>query len=148
MSLIRALVAKRIQDPRLTEEMGRLIMRTRRIVWSTAARRLDEAGESMLAWNLLACIVRTGARTQRELAATVAQHPAGVCRLVEELEQQGFVRRERDADDRRKMIVDITSAGKRRFEALRPSVLASVEQALKPLSAAERRTLRDLLTKL
>jgi MarR family 2-MHQ and catechol resistance regulon transcriptional repressor len=128
--------------------MGQLIMRSRRLVWATVSRKLEDAGESIFTWNVLACIIRNGPRTQRELAETIAQHPAGVCRLVEELESQGLVKRERDADDRRKVNVQVTTAGRRWFEAFLPGVLESVEQALKPLSEPERKKLRDLLKKL
>jgi DNA-binding MarR family transcriptional regulator len=135
-------------DQRLIEEVGRLIVRARRVVWLAASRRLETAGESMLAWNLIGTIIRYGVGTQRELADTIAQHPAGVCRLVEDLETRGFVKRARDSGDRRKVNVRVTPTGRRHFETLRPEVMRAVEVALGPLSLAERRTLRNLLRKM
>jgi DNA-binding MarR family transcriptional regulator len=137
-----------VSDHRLIEEVGRLLMRARRMVWSAAARHLEATGESMLAWNLIGCIIRYGASTQRELAETIAQHPAGVCRLVEELESRGLVKCARDVTDRRKINVRVTAAGRRHFETLRPGVVGSVEVALSRLTPIERRTLRDLLGKM
>jgi DNA-binding MarR family transcriptional regulator len=131
----------------LTEELGMLIAQTRRRVWNTAARRLEEVGDSSLAWRLLAHLARSGRLTQSELANLSAQHPAGVSRLLDELEKQGCVSRARDPGDRRRVYVVISARGKRRFEARLPDVNEAVEQVLGPLSEAERRVLRDLLRK-
>ncbi len=141
-------LAKTLASSRsLTEDLGMLIAQTRRRVWTTAARRLEEAGDSYLPWKLLAHIRRSGQMTQSELAALMAQHPAGVSRLLDELEKQGCVSRRRDPGDRRRVYVVISARGKRRFEARLPDVIKAVDQALEPLSESERRLLRDLLRK-
>jgi len=132
----------------LVEELGMLIGRTRRVVWTNAARRLETAGETVLAWQLLSHLVREGKSTQSELAAGVAQHPAGVSRLLEDLEKQGYVLRRRDSKDRRRVYVEASARGKRRFQEGLPEIVAAVDQALEPLSESERRVLRDLLRKM
>lgn len=131
----------------LTEELGMLIAQTRRKVWTTASRRLEEAGESYLPWKLLAHLARSGQLTQSELAVLTAQHPAGVSRLLDDLEKQGYVSRNRDPSDRRRVYVGLSARGKRRFEARLPHVIEAVDHALEPLSEPERRLLRDLLRK-
>jgi DNA-binding MarR family transcriptional regulator len=124
-----------------------LISKTRKMVWMNATRQLEQSGDSMLAWQLLAHLVRMGRRTQTEVAVALAQHPAGVSRLIDELERQGYVARSRDHADRRRVYVEATSLGRKRFRAILPEVLRGVDQALEPLSEAERRRLRDLLRK-
>lgn len=124
-----------------------LIAQTQRRVWTTAARRLEGAGDSSLSWKLLAHLVRRGQLTQSELAVLTAQHPAGVSRLLDELEKEGYVSRRRDPGDRRRVHVVVSARGKRRFEARRPDVMEAVDHALGPLSESERRLLRDLLRK-
>lgn len=131
----------------LTEELGMLIARTRRMVWTNATRRLEARGESMLAWQLLGDLVRSGKRTQVELSEAVAQHPAGVSRLLDELEKGGYVMRSRDPGDRRCVHVMASTRGKRRYRAVLAEVMSAVDQALEPLSKAERQKLRDLLHK-
>jgi len=131
----------------LVEELGMLLSRTRRLVWINATRRLEQLGESMLAWQLLAHLVRGGKSTQTELAVAISQHPAGVSRLLDELEKRGDVLRSRDPRDRRKIHVGVTSRGRRRFETALPEVARAAEQAFEPLSDIERRLLRDLLRK-
>jgi DNA-binding MarR family transcriptional regulator len=140
--------AKPLHHPSgLVEELGMLIGRTRRIVWTNAARRLDASGETVLAWQLLSHLVREGKSTQTALAAAVAQHPAGVSRLLDDLEKQGYVLRRRDPQDRRRMYVEASARGKRRFQEGLPEIVAAVDQALEPLGESERRLLRDLLRK-
>ena len=124
-----------------------LIGRTRRIVWTNAARHLEASGETVLAWQLLSHLVREGRCTQTELAAGVAQHPAGVSRLLDELDKQGYVLRRRDPQDRRRMCVEASARGKRRFQEGLPEIVAAVDQVLQPLRESERRLLRDLLRK-
>jgi DNA-binding MarR family transcriptional regulator len=113
-----------------------------------ATRRLEACGESMLAWQLLGDLVRSGKRTQIELSLAVAQHPAGVSRLLDALEKGGFVSRRRDPGDRRCVHVVASASGKRRYRAALHEVMRAVDQALEPLSGPERRRLRDLLHKI
>ena len=40
----------RSQSRALVEELGMLIAKARRMVWTNATRRLEESGDSMLAW--------------------------------------------------------------------------------------------------
>lgn len=140
--------AKRLtRSPSLIEELGTLIGRTRRVVWTNAARQLEASGETVLAWQLLSHLVREGKSTQSAAAAAVGQHPAGVSRLLDDLEKQGFVLRKRDPQDRRRMYVEASARGKRRFQESLPAIVAAVGQALEPLGESERRLLRDLLRK-
>jgi MarR family transcriptional regulator for hemolysin len=124
-----------------------LIGRTRRIVWTNVGRRMESSGETVLAWQILSHLVREGKSTQTALAASVAQHPAGVSRLLDDLEKQGYVVRRRDPKDRRRMHVEASARGKRRFREALPDVVTAVDQALEPLGGPERRLLRDLLRK-
>jgi MarR family transcriptional regulator, lower aerobic nicotinate degradation pathway regulator len=132
----------------LNEELGRLLSRARRALWSGSARRLEARGESVLAWQLLNQLQRWGPATQREIAERAAQHPTGVSRLLDELERGGYVRRHRDPADRRKVRVQITPPGIARLEQSRPQVTAAVDEVLGPLTLAERQALRSLLGKI
>lgn len=132
----------------LLYDVGSLIVRARRLVWTAAARELEAHGLSMPTWVLLANLIRTGPATQREIADATGQHPAGVSRLVNELEAQKLVRRRRDDDDHRRAHVEITAAGRSFCRAARPHVLGALRSALGPVSVAEQRALRTLLLKL
>jgi DNA-binding MarR family transcriptional regulator len=131
----------------LVEDLGMLVAKTRRMVWTNATRTLEETGDSMLSWQLLSLLVRGGKQTQTEVSVALAQHPAGVSRLLDDLEKQGYVARRRDPEDRRRVYVEATPRGQRRFRVALPTVLRGVEKAFEPLSQAERRALRGLLLK-
>ena len=112
------------------------------------SRRLEENGYSMIAWVLIGHISRFGPATQRDIAAGSGQHPAGVSRVVDELEEAGLVRRRRDAKDRRRVSVEPTRKGMAQWEAAKPLVMDAMNEALSPLTKEEQRALRKLLRKL
>jgi DNA-binding MarR family transcriptional regulator len=141
------LVKLRPRTETLVEELGMLIAKARKMVFAAAMRQLDEAGESMLAWQVLAVLVKHGKQTQGELAVALAQHPAGISRLLDDLEKQGYVARCRDSEDRRRVHVEATARGERRYRSILPEVIRGVDHALEPLTDSERRVLRDLLRK-
>lgn len=132
----------------LTDELGWLIARSRRLVFRHANERLERFGASMFQWPLLRRVVQQGALSQLELARQTAQHPAAVCRSLEEMERRKLVRRKRDARDRRRMVVSATPRGRAIFARLHPEVCAGADEALRTLSRAERTELRALLRKL
>jgi DNA-binding MarR family transcriptional regulator len=131
----------------LSGELGLLVARMRRIVLTGAQARLSAMGESLPAWQILSRLVREGAHSQRDLAETTAQNPAGISRLVDDLEARGEVERRRDTVDRRKLQVAVTPAGRRRYDEIYPRIVESIDEAVAVLSLAERRTLRALLRK-
>src|SRR5262249_57314690 len=79
----------------VAEGVGMLIIRCRRLLWSVAARHLDEVGESMHLYRLLSQLARNGPAPQRDLAEATAQHAAAISRMVDELEGAGLIRRRR-----------------------------------------------------
>src|SRR5256885_16602857 len=87
----------------LAEDLGILVAKVRRAVWARASGRLESMGESMLTYHVLACLVKHGPKTQNELATATAQHPAGICRLLSDLEEGELVKRKRDASAMRKV---------------------------------------------
>lgn len=131
--------------PSLPEEIASGIVRVRRRMMAEADRRLGERGESVVTWQVLSALQRCGPSAQNELAQHIGQHPTGMSRLLEELEQARLVRRARDRVDRRKILVEPTARGRTFLKQGRPLVDAAVEEVLAPLALAERRTLRDLL---
>lgn len=130
------------------DELGMLIGRSRRKVFTRAAAVLEERQESMLVWQVLNRLRREGPMTQCELAFQTAQHPAGISRLLDVLERDALVLRTRDPEDRRKLRVELTAKARQKLDDMDPHVAAAAEEVFAPLSRAERRALRDLLRKL
>lgn len=129
----------------LAEELYRHINRTKRLLWTAAAHKLEQGGESIFIWQVLCFLVRNGPQTQRDLAYANAQHPAGLSRLLDELEADGLIVRTVDPKDRRRSLVRATPKGKTRFESASPHVWEAVNEALAPLTPKQRVGLRELL---
>jgi DNA-binding MarR family transcriptional regulator len=136
------------RERRLAAEIGALLARSRRQVFQSARRRLEAQGESIFVWRLLAYLADEGPSIQAELADATAQHPASISRLVDELEEAGMVRRRRDGEDRRRVMVEATAAGRARYEALYDEAIAAVEESIAPLDGEERQQLASLLGKI
>ena len=130
---------------RASAELVRLVGQTRRRLWIAAARALAARGESIVAWSLVNRIAELGPLTQRELADASAQHPAGVSRQLDELERTGLTARVTDPADRRRRRVELTAAGVRWFQQMRPLVSAATAPVLAVLRPAERRVLTAML---
>ncbi|MCA1828386.1 MAG: MarR family winged helix-turn-helix transcriptional regulator [Myxococcales bacterium] len=133
------------QDRLLTDEIGRGIMRVRRLIFTEAGKRLQAERQSMLAWQALAYLDHLGMMPQVALAEGLGQHAAGISRLVQDLVRDRLVSRKKAVNDRRVVLVKLSRKGKARLEAGRPLVEDAVEQILDPLDRYDRRMLRNLL---
>jgi DNA-binding MarR family transcriptional regulator len=131
--------------PALSEDIARGIVRVKKRLIAEADRRLAERGEGVFAYQVLSVLQRGGPCAQNELAESLGQHPAGISRLLDDIEEARLVRRTRDAADRRRLVVAITARGRGLLARHRPLVDAAVEHVLAPLARSERQTLRDLL---
>src|SRR5437764_273068 len=120
-------------DRLLTEEIGRGIMRVRRMIISEAGRRLQSQRQTILAWQALAYLDHLGMMAQVALAEGLGQHAAGISRLVNDLVRERLVSRKKAARDRRVVLVKLSRRGKARLEAGRPLVESAVDHVLDPL---------------
>src|SRR5215204_5558152 len=68
-------------------------------------------------FHLLGLLHDRGAMTQRELGALMHVDPSILVTLLNPLETDGYVSRERDPADRRRHVVRLTAAGRRHFES-------------------------------
>ena len=68
-------------------------------------------------FQLLGLLHDHGAMGQRELGGTMGVVPSILVTLLNPLEADGFVSRERDPEDRRRHVVTLTAAGQRHFDS-------------------------------
>jgi DNA-binding MarR family transcriptional regulator len=99
----------------------------------------------MPVWEVIAQLERLGSTCQQALARSMATNPSRISRLLDGLEKDGTVARQRDRFNRRKVTVGLTAAGRARFRRMRPLVLRAMERTLAPLGPNQRRRLADLL---
>ncbi len=80
-----------------------------------------------------------------ELARAIDHNPGAMTRLLDRLEQQGYLSRRPVAGDRRALRIELTSSGAALSQQLRASADRAAEHALRTLSARERDQFIDLL---
>ena len=85
--------------------------------------------------------------SQQQLGEILCMDANNTVLLLNELEDDGLVRRERDPDDRRRHIVRLTEQGSRAFSAALRSRESLEDEVLAALSPEERETLHQLLAK-
>ena len=81
-----------------------------------------------------------------ELSTRMSCDPSSATGIVDRLERKGLVTRAADENDRRAKRVQLTPEGRRLLRRIERTVMAS-RPSIAALTDAERRDLRDLLTK-
>ena len=79
--------------------------------------------------------------TQGEIADTLGYDRSHLVGLLDELEEKGFVERQRDPGDRRRQLVSLTAAGKEMLGELRMIAKRVEKEFLAPLDAEQKRAL-------
>lgn len=126
----------------------------------TAARKLfrqfevqtADHGLSAAQWRLLGHLLREGPSTQVALADLLDVEPISVSRLIDRMEQGGWLRREAHPDDRRARIIVASDKARSTAPGVKAIAEALSAQALEGLTDDERRiflsALRQVATNL
>jgi MarR family 2-MHQ and catechol resistance regulon transcriptional repressor len=108
------------------------------------------AGEGLTLGQLavLEALLHLGPMHQRALGQKVLRSDANVTTVLDNLAGAGLIVRQRSGADRRRVVVSLTPAGRRRIEQVFPAHVRRVTAALGVLSAAEQDELARLCRKL
>ncbi len=119
------------------------LLRTASVVGRALARVVEPAGLSLAQYNVLRILRGAGSAGLATLAVRdrMIEEGAAITRLLDKLEQAGYVRRERGAPDRRQVICYLTDRGRKLVATLDRSVDDADEAAVAMLDP-------DLLTQL
>ncbi len=99
-------------------------------------------------FQLLGLLDDHGPMGQRELGQAMATDPSILVTLLNPLEVDGLVARNRDPADRRRHVVTLTAAGKRRLDRAAEAQREAEDAIFAGLSSEQRAQLRDLLVAL
>lgn len=97
---------------------------------------------------VLEALYHLGSLTQGDISGKVLKSGSNMTTVIDNLERDGLVRRERDVDDRRVIHVHLTEHGTRKVEAVLPGHVAALVEEFSVLSASEQETLGALCKKL
>jgi DNA-binding MarR family transcriptional regulator len=86
--------------------------------------------------------------SQSEIGAAMGIDPSGLIATIDDLEERGWLERRKDPRDRRRNVVVLTEAGTAMLSEGRAAAFERAKELTAPLSAKERRALRDLLAKI
>ena len=97
---------------------------------------------------VLEALYHLGPLTQGEVGSKILKSTSNITTVIDNLEQAGLVRRERDIKDRRVIHVHLTEAGSGKLETVLPGHVAALVEEFSVLSASEQQTLGELCRKL
>jgi len=113
-------------------------------------RRFDEkskgTGLTRAQWQLLARLSTNEGINQAGMADMMDMEPMSVCRLVDRMEENGWVLRKPDPADRRARRLYLTPKARPALETMKPVVTEVMDKAMDGLSPAERKQLFAALT--
>jgi DNA-binding MarR family transcriptional regulator len=111
-------------------------------------RVLAEYGLKPRQLRILDLLADRGPIGQRELAGLMGIDHSILVHLLNPLEADKLIKRERDKADRRRHIITVTAAGKRRLAQGDQAFQDAEDAYFAPLSDEERRQLDDMLSRL
>lgn len=107
---------------------------------------LDHHGLTVITWRVLAVIAHFGPVSAKEVAAHTSTDAFFVSRAIDQLVKLDFVRRDVDPQDRRKLLLQLTTKGKRVHRKMECSVNAIEEHVLSDMTQAQRAMVNEALS--
>lgn len=124
-----------------TDKLGLLIHDAQRLIRKRFEERAAGYGLSSAQWRLLARVSKEEGIAQARLAELLEIEPISVSRLLDRMEEGGWIERRADASDRRVRMVFPTEKSRRAFADIKNVAGEIYEEALAGLSPEQRRTL-------
>jgi MarR family transcriptional regulator, transcriptional regulator for hemolysin len=124
-----------------TNTLGFLLHDASRLLRRRFEARAQDFGLSSAQWRLLVHLAREGSASQARIADLLEIEPISVSRLVDRMEQGGWVERGSDPNDRRVRLLEPSAKALAAFEGLREMAGRIYEQAMAGMSAEDRAAL-------
>jgi len=122
-----------------------LLSRIGRIAKSDATARCMELGMDLPHVGVLALLEEGAPTTQAAIADTLGIDRSQLVGELDELEELGWVERQRDPHDRRRQLVSLTAKGRKQIAGFRATAARIEDEFLAPLDATQREALHKLL---
>ena len=138
----------RVRDFRSEGCIGYLVSR----IYATNRAQLEAEFEgediSFTQWRVLMCMRDDMANTAADLSRELAHDKGSMTRIIDQLEERGFIQRQRDKDDRRLVFLTLTAAGLATVNRLIPKLVNYYNDLLEDFSPQDVQLLTQLLTRL
>ncbi|MFZ3493960.1 MarR family winged helix-turn-helix transcriptional regulator [Streptomyces sp. 5.8] len=133
---------------RLRELPSRLLSQASAHATRLVTEGLSGADARTWHYATLAALEEFGPASQAALSGRTDIHRSDLVAVINELAERELVERTPDPADRRRNVITLTAAGRRRLRKLEQLLAAAQEELLSPLSAPEREQLVALLGRL
>ncbi len=124
------------------------LMRAAESVTARIHRHLSSTGLTISQFAVLEALYQLGPLSQREIGKKILRSSGNITMVIDNLEKNGLVRRERHEADRRFFIVHLTDKGYHLINKIFPPHAAVIAKDLGVLTAAEQDALARLCKKL
>lgn len=132
----------------LQDSIGYLVKRTQRLMSDRIEAVFASQGITFQQWVVLMHL-RDGLATNTAGLCAELRHDTGaMTRLIDQLEERGFIGRQRQEADRRIIDLELKPAGKKMVESLIPLAVETLNTALTGFTKAEIEQLRGMLRKI
>ena len=128
--------------------VGYLIKRLNHLIVPSAEALFADADFTFSQWVVLMAVRDGIADTCGEIARHLDHDTGATTRLVDQLEERGYLRRRRSTTDRRVVHLEITAEGKTLTKSLMPRLIDFWNEVLEGFSSEEALQLISLLTRL
>jgi DNA-binding MarR family transcriptional regulator len=128
--------------------VGFLVKRCGIVMMQVAERRFESQQTSFTQWMTLTWLTQRPHASPTELSTHLGHDMGALTRVVDELEREGLVRRDRSKHDRRAVEIAITPEGRRVALAGKRFMVDLLNELVEPYSKAEVDTLISLLQRL
>jgi len=106
---------------------------------------LEAHGVSMWGYSVLLALDHSSVRTQAALAEAIGADKTRIIPTLDELQDNGYIERRPDPDDRRVRLLTITESGRAVKDAVQEEIQRGEERWLGSLSASDRRVFLRVL---
>jgi DNA-binding MarR family transcriptional regulator len=132
----------------LDQQIGFVLRRATQRHVAIFAECMDELGLTPTQFSALIKIRDKGSVSQGQLGRLTSMDPTNILGVVQRLTQRGLVSRRPDPDDARSTLLTLTIAGQDLLAQAVARAREATERTLRPLPAAKRKALLQLLAKI
>lgn len=124
------------------------LVRATEAVNARTSQNFAAAGLTVSQFGVLEALFHGGPLCQRDLAKKILKSTGNITMVIDNLEKRQLVQRERDAEDRRFITVQLTDAGRQLISSIFPEQLAAIMAEMGTLTDEEQDELGRLCRKL
>jgi DNA-binding MarR family transcriptional regulator len=130
------------------DSIGYLVKRTQRLMHDRIEAVFASQGITFQQWVVLMNLRDEVATTTAGLCQELRHDSGAMTRLIDQLDERGFIGRRRQEADRRIVDLELTSSGRKMVDSLIPLAVETLNGALSGFTKAEVQQMQGLLRKI